>query len=69
MELNGLSGSYLRGGEEESYSGNNSDLTDLTATPLLSEDRLSDDKRPIRYPPPNNNKPLFNADDLIAPDI
>ena len=69
MELNGLSGLYLRRGEEESYSGNDSDFTDLITTLLLSKNGLSNNKRPVRYPLPDNNEPPFNANDLIAPDI
>jgi len=59
----------LRRGEEESYSGNDNDLTNLTTTPLFSKDGLSNDKRSVRYPPPDNNEPPFNANNLINPDI
>ena len=69
MEFNGLSDSYLRGGEEESYNENDSNLTNLTTTLVISENGLSNDKRFVHYPPPNNNEPPFNANDLLNSDI
>lgn len=69
IKFSGLSNSQSHEGQGEYYGGSNSNLTNLTTTPVLSEDKLSNNKRPVRYKPPDNNKPPFNTNNLIDLEI